>query len=429
MKIAFVCGRYWPAIGGAEQHVRGLAREFAPRHKVRVVTRIRENRTDWENALFSASPEQSQVTDEEGISVVHIGREAQRKWAYRSLRRLIAIKGTISWKLRGRIAVDREAGPPQVPRDDIPLQESVKLWSLGLVRTVERHLAGHDLVHCFHAGSELLDWAALKAARNLAIPYIYTPLSHPTGWIGPIFRTLYREADALTANTESEKTFLTEQGAAAEKIDVAGPGVCAETHGSGARFREQHQIPGEMVLFVGQKFPYKGYAAILQSAPRVWQQYPEVRFVFVGPRTPESPEIFAQHTDKRIVELDAVPSETLADAFAAADILCVPSTQESFGIVYLEAWLYKTPVIAADIPSSREVVKDGETGFRVPQEAEAIGQTIIDLLRDKDLRGRLGENGRAFVLEGYTWDAVARRVEEVYKRLIDKRRHTDPVQE
>ncbi len=417
MKIAYVLGRYWPAIGGAEQHVRGLAREFAPRHEVTVVTRVRENRTDWENALFSASPERTQITHEEGISIVHIGREAQRKWAYRSLRRMISIKGTLLWSLRNKLGADPVRSSPPSPSADIPVRESMKLWSLGLVRTLEPHLAGHDLVHCFHSGSELLDWAALKVARRLRIPFIYSPLSHPTGWTKPIFRMLYREADALTANTESEKSFLVDQGAVACQIEVVGPGVCAEARGNGAQFRAKHGIPADMVLFVGQKFPYKGYTAMLECAPRVWREYPDLRFVFVGPRMPESREIFAQYADKRIVELGAVPDEDLDDSFDAADIFCLPSTQESFGIVYLQAWLRKKPVIAADIPSSREIIEEGKTGFLVSQDPVAISEKIFDLLQDPGLRNRMGDNGRELVLAEYTWDAIARKVEGFYENV------------
>src|SRR5664279_1240090 len=85
-------------------------------------------------------------------------------------------------------------------------------------------------------------------------------------------------------------------------------------------------------------YAYKGLAAILSAAPLVWRRRPEARFVFVGPRTNYSLSLFKHLTDRRILELEAVSLQDKTDALGACTVLCVPSSQESFGGVYTEAW-------------------------------------------------------------------------------------------
>jgi len=128
--------------------------------------------------------------------------------------------------------------------------------------------------------------------------------------------------------------------------------------------------------------------------------------------------LFASVSDRRVLELDQVDLQTKTDALAACSMLCVPSTQESFGGVYTEAWSLGKPVIAADTPVSREVVADGDDGCLVPPAPAPIADRIVELLRDAGLAQRLGANGKAKVEARFSWPRLAAMTEAVYRQVL-----------
>jgi glycosyltransferase involved in cell wall biosynthesis len=85
----------------------------------------------------------------------------------------------------------------------------------------------------------------------------------------------------------------------------------------------------------------------------------------------------------------------------------MPSVEESFGLVMIEAWMCGKPVIGADIAPTRCIVDVGVNGFTVqPFDSADLASKIIDLLADPAKRALFGERGRAKVLSRYTWDRV-----------------------
>ncbi|MBI4631134.1 MAG: glycosyltransferase family 4 protein, partial [Chloroflexi bacterium] len=124
------------------------------------------------------------------------------------------------------------------------------------------------------------------------------------------------------------------------------------------------------------------------------------------------------YTDPRLFDLDTVDLQTKTDAFAACDIFCLPSSQESFGGVFTEAWSLGKPVIGCDIPSVRAVIDENKDGFLIPQRSSEIAERIIYLLDHPVERKRLGENGKRKVEERYTWQRLAEQTEEIYRRVL-----------
>jgi len=103
------------------------------------------------------------------------------------------------------------------------------------------------------------------------------------------------------------------------------------------------------------------------------------------------------------------------------DIFIVPSisSSETFGVAALEASSCGIPVIASNIGGLPEVIVDGETGYLVPPQNEAaIAERIIKLIKNPRLRQQLGNAGRKFVLTNYEWNSCAKKMEEVYNRIL-----------
>ena len=111
-----------------------------------------------------------------------------------------------------------------------------------------------------------------------------------------------------------------------------------------------------------------------------------------------------------------------SDALAlmnAADVFVLPSPNEPFGLVLIEAMSVGKPVIATRSGGPLEIVVDGETGLLVaPSAAEEMGGAILSLIRDADLRRRMGAAGRARFLEKFTVERMTRATIAVYEKAL-----------
>ncbi|GAB4214638.1 MAG: hypothetical protein OHK0012_13080 [Synechococcales cyanobacterium] len=277
-----------------------------------------------------------------------------------------------------------------------------------------------DLVHNVRIGREVLSYTSLKLARKRGIPFVLTPVHHPrwTGWRYKVYEQIYREADAVIALTQAERNILIGLGVNPERVYLTGHGPILSSHADESEFRQKHRLQGPFVLFLGQHYAYKGFQQLLRASARVWQEFPEVTFAFIGPPVKDSERFFDEYRDPRIIRLGAVSLQEKTDALAACDLLCVPSSQESFGGVYTEAWMFHKPVIGCPIPAVNEVVTHGEDGLLVPQEPDAIAEAITQLIRDPGLAQRLGTAGYQKVMEKYSWPQLAAKTLAVYERVL-----------
>jgi glycosyltransferase involved in cell wall biosynthesis len=154
----------------------------------------------------------------------------------------------------------------------------------------------------------------------------------------------------------------------------------------------------------------------------LWAAGSDARLVLIGPSMGDFEKEFSsqpEHVRERILMLGMTDEATKKDAFAACDVFVMASSADSFGTVYLEAWLYGKPVIGAEAGGVPEVVSQGRNGLLVrfgrPVE---LADAISKLLADAELRRRLGEAGRRKVLDEYTWDAVFGRLARVIDPLL-----------
>lgn len=392
MRIGFTITSYPPAIGGAQIHLHELARHLQPSSEVRVATLWSSQRTDWLLGTTIRAPSTEERYELDGVAVLRLGFDLSE--------RMRLVPGALAYPFAQGTAVHYLA-QQYLPR---------------LMSALE----GCSLVHNVRVGREPLSYASLLAARRFGVPFVFSPLHHPRwqGWLYRVYLALYRQADGVLALTNAERATLVQLGVQPERIYVTGVGPVLAPSADGERFRQRYGLEGSIILFLGQKYAYKGLEQILEAAPIIWQQHPNARFVFLGPRTAVSRKLFARHQDGRILELDAVPLQEKTDALAACSVLCVPSSQESFGGVYPEAWALGKPVIAADIPATREVIAHGQDGLLVAQQPGSIAEALGTLLDDPALCTRLGERGRAKVEERYRWDIIAQRTLDAYQAIL-----------
>jgi len=371
-------------------YARDLARELVRQgHQVTVATRFtsRLRRNTWES-LSDVDPAASY--EEDGVDVRVLRPRGLQRLALYPVHRLHYYERTEG--------------------------AAIRLFQMALMDALDEAIGTCDVIHFNGVGRELLGFVAEALARERRVPFVMTTHMHPGTWgDSRLDFRLYARADRILAHTEWEKSVYVSRGVDPARIQVIGIGVQTLGTGDAQRARTRYGLDGPTVLFVARKAHYKGYGLLLESAPIVWEYFPEARFVFVGPDQDEpTPRQRAVIGDRRVVETGVVGEQEKADLYAACDALCVPSRAESFGLSYFEAWLYGKPVVGLDIPALREVIGGSGGGVLADGPApNAIAAAIMRLLGDEELRRAMGTRGKRLA-ETYRPCVAAQRVAALY---------------
>jgi glycosyltransferase involved in cell wall biosynthesis len=395
MEILYTITSYLPAIGGAQIHTHELVKRLSKGNTINIACLWDSNRTDWllGTTLFAHSKTYDYSFDE--VNVHRIGLSKEEKYS-------IAPFVGFYYLFMG-----------------ISLSVIAKVFEQHL----EAYVSKVDIIHNVRIGREPFSFASYSLAKKNDIPFVLTPLHHPrwSGWLHRYYLDLYRKADAVIALTESEKLTLIDLGVDESRIHVTGIGPVLADSWDAKGFRNKFSLGKDpFILFLGQKYAYKGVEVLLQASFQVWKKFPEVRFIFIGPRTNYSSKLFTTITDSRILELDKVNLQTKTDALAACTILCVPSSQESFGGVYTEAWSFEKPVIGLNIPAVSEVIDHGVNGLLVNRQPEEVADAILEILSDQKLAQSMGAAGLQKVKDRYSWDQLAVKTNQIYQCVLGK---------
>lgn len=397
MNLLYTITSYPPSIGGAQLHFHNLALALSKRHKIGVFSQLDETCKHWliETTLLAPLRNKDYIIDDIPVKQINL-----------SLIERVAISPFIL---------------PYYATQEISVELLSKMFMKKIVEKISRK--DIDIIHNSKIGREYLSVTSFKLSRKLNVPFVFTPNHHPRweGWMYRTYLNLCRKADALIVLTENEKKSFVKLGVDDKKIFITGIGPVMSKEHDSENFKIKHGLSGPVILFLGQKYEYKGIDLLLKAARAVWRSHPTARFLFVGPRTPYSERLFKEINDERIIEIGSVDLKEKTSALAASDILCLPSSQESFGGVFLEAWMMKKPVIGGDIPAIRDVISDGKDGFISSNTPKDLAEKIIYLLDNPEIRLKMGERGYKKVKDKYSWDIIADKTEKIYNSLINSR--------
>ncbi|HET9223359.1 MAG TPA: glycosyltransferase family 4 protein [Roseiflexaceae bacterium] len=168
---------------------------------------------------------------------------------------------------------------------------------------------------------------------------------------------------------------------------------------------------GMTILCVARHYPRKHIADLLRALPAVRRVVPRARAVIVGDG-PEHSNLRALSAqlglDDAVQFLGSLPDDTqVARCYRQADVFCMPSVQEGFGIVFLEAMAAGLPIVATCSAAIPEVVPHGQAGSLVaPGDVAALAEALSALLQNPEQRAAYGTFGKHYV-EQYEWGRVA----------------------
>jgi len=174
-----------------------------------------------------------------------------------------------------------------------------------------------------------------------------------------------------------------------------------------------------MVLFAGRMVYQKGPDLLVEAIPYVLKFYPRAKFVFAGDgEMRQSVEQRAHHLNvshaTRFIGFKS--GGDLIDLFKACDVVCVPSRNEPFGIVVLEAWSAGKPVVASLNGGPNEYVWHEVNGLKIYPNPGSIAWGLGTLFTNFEWARWMGQNGRIAVEAAFTWDAIGDQVLSVYHR-------------
>jgi len=328
-------------------------------------------------------------------------------------------------------------------------KEQLPTHILGLSKEFLRIVqdGNYDAIHSHYWISGKV---AMPAAAKLGIPLIHT--MHTMARVKnlnlaegetpePMIRVqgetqVAASAQALIANTDSEAASLVSlYGACPDTVHVVNPGVDLYTFTPGQGRKSAREFIGTphdalVVTFVGRIQPHKGPEVLIHAAAELVKHSPHMRPRLIvniiggasGANTEEVERLKELASwlaiDDVVHFAPPVPRAELVQWYRAADLVCVPSYSESFGLVALEAQACGTPVIATAVGGLRTAVADGISGVLVDGHDPKAWSSVIARLLQEPQRRVLLSMGAIEHASHFGWDATARGTLDIYDQVI-----------
>ena len=241
---------------------------------------------------------------------------------------------------------------------------------------------------------------------------------------------LYQKASLVFTFSEyARKSVVTDYGIDEDKVATvyAGPNL------KEIPSTPEKDYSNKTILFVGKDFEIKGGPTLIKAFKEVKKEVKDAKLIIAGPercakfpnRTNTLFDFFGITISRPKINLPDlivkgyVPPEGVGHLYKDASVFAMPSIQENFGHVFLEAMAYKTPCIGSTSCGIPEIIEEDRTGFLVPpNDYKQLADKLILLLEDENLMKKMGEQGRKRVEKYFTWDLVVDRMAEQLEKIF-----------
>lgn len=312
-------------------------------------------------------------------------------------------------------------------------------WVPSLWRALHELKAGaFDLVHTANIPFEGMIAAAAQYAERVDIPHVITPFTHlgePGDRGISRYYTMRHQLDLekrsakVIVQTQLERDFLSALGVPPNKMERVGVGVnpYRVVGGNGERFRRKYGVEGPIVYYIGAAAYDKGTEHTIEAMQRLRIRGVEATFLMAGSTMLDKFRDYYERLPDEVRErcrwLGFIPDQDKLDLQAAGQVFCMPSRTDSFGIVYLEAWLNSVPVVGALAGGVPEIISDGTDGYLVRfGDVAALANRIQLLLQRPEAARAMGQAGRRKVLAEHTWDHKIARLASIYIEEVGKQK-------
>jgi glycosyltransferase involved in cell wall biosynthesis len=205
----------------------------------------------------------------------------------------------------------------------------------------------------------------------------------------------------------------TDHGVDISRIHVIENGVDARFYEALSQEHDGHQKNDRTIFFCGRLYKAKGVLYLLEATRILKKTYPRVKLNIFG-RGPLRDHIRSYVKASGLSNNVAIPGYVsytrLYSELAQSDVAVFPSLYEAQSIAMLEAMACSTPVVAFDLPFSREIIRHGETGLLArPRDAASLALCISQLFASENLRRKIGRNAKEYVAQHHSWAKIAKK--------------------
>jgi glycosyltransferase involved in cell wall biosynthesis len=309
-------------------------------------------------------------------------------------------------------------------------------WSPALGRVLHHEIDKFDLAH-LHSVFLWPTWSAARAARNARIPYVLSPRGMlvkdliarrsrlaKSVWIRLIERSNVEQAAALHLTSQLEGTELQCFGWRLPRLVVIPNAIDEPLSANGKIASDVEAITSEkpLVLFLGRLSWKKGLDRLLQAFALTQSGI----LAIVGTDDENfAPQLVKLADELRIADRIRILPRTVIGSekerlFTAARLFVLPSYSENFGNTVVEAMRRGLPVVVTPEVGAAEVVRESGAGLVVAGEPEPLSSAIRLLTADLSLARSMGEAGRGYAAQYFSWDHVAVQMEDLYNSLMSR---------
>jgi len=297
----------------------------------------------------------------------------------------------------------------------------------------------YDIVHTHSAKGGIL---GRMAARSVGVPIVIHTIHGPSffpyqsGAKNYFYKLAERYAGKMTTHFIAVADAMSRQYLAA---GIGRPEQYTTIYSGmeiGAFLNQQHDEklrealgikPDELVVGkIARLFELKGHNFLLEAAPDIVRQVPNVKFLLVGDGSLH--KHYQQEAQRlgiaeRVVFTGLIAPHEVPRYISVMDVVAHLSLREGLPRTLPQALACGKPVVAFDLDGSGEVCHDGKTGFLIKaQDAGALTLSVVRLLRDRELAGRMGAAGRDLVRVNFSVETMVRKIDELYQQLGNERR-------
>ncbi|GAB6099423.1 glycosyltransferase family 4 protein [Halanaerocella petrolearia] len=306
--------------------------------------------------------------------------------------------------------------------EELPLRNVLDLSSITrLVKIITENQV--DIIHVHRGKGYWLGITSAKLARRgkvVATRHILKPLGK-----GYVYSRLYENVSRFIAVSNEVKNILVQENKIAdEKIDVVYNGVDIKEFSSDVAnhsLKQEFEIKNNELVVgaVGRLGATKNQELLVKVAAKLKDKV-DVKYLIVGEDSSPN-QNYKNKLEKLIKEFKLEDKviltgfrEDIPQLMSIFDILVVPSQEESFGIVAIEAMAMKKPVVASSVGGLKEIIQDNKTGFLVPLVEEEFIDRLLKLINDTKLREKMGQEGYKRVVDKFTIEAMIEQTEKLY---------------
>lgn len=298
----------------------------------------------------------------------------------------------------------------------------------GIARLVDKIYQGFpfDLIHAHVALPD--GFAAMRLKEKYYKPLIVT--IHGQDLQVTLYRnarckralmSMFKRADRIIVVSTKLKRIAQAEVGYAEKIVVINNGIAPEKLRDNLTFSYSGR---ETILSVSNLVASKGIDLNLIAISKLIEKHRRMKYVVIGdgPVMKYLVELASNlGLAGRVEFLGRLPHDEVMEYMAAADVFSMPSWDEGFGIVYIEAMAHGKPVIACQGEGIIDVIENNKTGLLVkPKDVESLTDAINFLLSNPQKACQIGKRAKRLVLENYTWEKNIEKTIEVYQEVLNE---------